>query len=153
MSTKNKLHEEMVSGDAGGNPDNIAAGKNSGAVVYPGPKTLNKKKKVKRMTEVTRFKAFVENIHAEKQSKIEEATRQEVKANEVSKFSFKAFGSNSIVVEATETEVKFVDVTGKTSRDKIDVAALKEAYSELGRDGVLAYIKESTQLVWKSVAI
>lgn len=148
-----KLHEEMVSGDAGGNADNIAAGKNSGAAVYPGPKTLNKKKKVKRMTEVIRFKAFVEGCHAAKKEKAEKEKQLKEQAEVVSKFSFKAFGSNSIVVEATETEVKSVDVAGKTSRDKIEVDALKEAYAELGRDGVLAYIKESTKLVWKSVAL
>ena len=144
---------EMVSGDAGGSPENIAAGKNSGAAVYPGPKTLNKKKKVKKMTEVIRFKAFVEGCHTAKKEKEQKEKELKEKAEEVSSFSFKAFGSNVVVVEATETEVKSVDVSGKTSRDKIELDALKEAYAELGRDGVLAYIKESTQLVWKAVAI
>lgn len=148
-----KLHEEMVSGDAGGNPENIAAGKNSGAAVYPGPKTLNKKKKVKRMTEVIRFKAFVEGCHTAKKDKAEKEKKLKEKAEEITKFSFRAFGSNSIVVEATETEVKSVDVAGKTSRDKIEIAALKEAFAAQGKEGVLAYIKESTNLAWKSVAI
>lgn len=144
---------EMVSGDAGGSPENIAAGKNSGAAVYPGPKTLNKKKKVKKMTEVIRFKAFVEGCHTAKKEKEQKAKELKEKAEEVSSFSFKAFGSNMIVVEATETEVKSVDVSGKTSRDKIELDALKEAYTIHGREGVLAYIKESTQLAWKKVAI
>lgn len=40
-----KLNEEMVAGDAGGNPQNIASGTTSGAVVNKGPETLPKKRK------------------------------------------------------------------------------------------------------------
>lgn len=39
-----QIEEEMVAGDAGGNPNNIASGKTSGAITSPGPKTLKKKK-------------------------------------------------------------------------------------------------------------
>ena len=38
--------ESMVSGDAGGDPDAIAAGENSGPITSPGPKTKKKKKKL-----------------------------------------------------------------------------------------------------------
>ncbi|MGL5308221.1 MAG: hypothetical protein ACRC9Y_19210 [Aeromonas veronii] len=145
--------EEMVSGDAGGNPEKISAGTNSGAVVYPGPKTLNKKKKVKRMTEVIKFSTFVENMKAEAVAAIEEAKQLEEQAATVTKFAFKAFGANSVVVEATATEVKGIELTGKTSRDSISEEALKEAFTVQGKDGVLAYIKEATNLAWKSVAI
>lgn len=149
----NKLHEEMVSGDAGGNPDNIAAGKNSGAAVYPGPKTLNKKKKVKRMTEVIKFSAFVESMKAEAAAAIEEAKQLEEQAAVVTKFAFKAFGGNGIVVEATATEIKGIELSGKTSRDSIKEVDLKEAFTVQGQEGVLAYIKEATNLAWKSIAI
>lgn len=148
-----KLHEEMVSGDAGGNPENIAAGKNSGAAVYPGPKTLNKKKKVKRMTEVIKFSAFMENMKADAIAKVEAEKQLKEQAAVVSKFAFKAFGANSVVVEATATEVKGIEMTGKTSRDSISEEALKEAFTIQGKEGVLAYIKEATKLAWKSVAI
>lgn len=39
--------EEVVAGDAGGNPQNIAAGTNSGAIVNKGPAPIGKKKKIK----------------------------------------------------------------------------------------------------------
>ncbi len=42
-----QLVEEVVSGDAGGNPQNIAAGTNSGAIVNKGPEPIGKKKKLK----------------------------------------------------------------------------------------------------------
>lgn len=42
-----QLVEEVVAGDAGGNPQNIAAGTNSGAIVNKGPEVIGKKKKVK----------------------------------------------------------------------------------------------------------
>ena len=41
-----QLVEEVVAGDAGGNPQNIAAGTNSGAIVNKGPEVIGKKKKV-----------------------------------------------------------------------------------------------------------
>ena len=41
-----QLVEEVVAGDAGGNPQNIAAGTNSGAIVNKGPDVIGKKKKV-----------------------------------------------------------------------------------------------------------
>lgn len=41
-----QLVEEVVAGDAGGNPQNIAAGTNSGAIVNKGPGVIGKKKKV-----------------------------------------------------------------------------------------------------------
>lgn len=40
------MMEEMVSGDAGGDAKKIAAGENSGAIMYKAPQVLNKKKKV-----------------------------------------------------------------------------------------------------------
>ena len=39
------LFEDMVAGDAEGNPTNIAAGTTTGAVVNAGPQTINKKRK------------------------------------------------------------------------------------------------------------
>lgn len=39
------LVEEMVAGDAEGNPTNIASGTTTGAVVNAGPQTINKKRK------------------------------------------------------------------------------------------------------------
>lgn len=39
------LLEDMVAGDAGGNPQNIASGTTSGAIVNKGPETLPKKRK------------------------------------------------------------------------------------------------------------
>lgn len=144
MTTKSRLISEMVSGDAGGNPDNIAAGKNSGAVVYPGPSS--KKKKVKRMNEVLGFKAFMEGCSmAKKDKEIKEA------AEAVTSFSFKSFGANHIVVEATQTEIKSVEISGKTARNTVVEADLAEAYKEFGKDGVLSYVKEATKLVWKNV--
>ena len=41
-----QLVEEVVAGDAGGNPQNIAAGTSSGAIVNKGPEVIGKKKKV-----------------------------------------------------------------------------------------------------------
>lgn len=41
-----KLNEEMVAGDAGGNPHNIASGTTSGAVVNKGPETLQRKSEI-----------------------------------------------------------------------------------------------------------
>ena len=41
-----QLVEEVVASDAGGNPQNIAAGTNSGAIVTKGPEVIGKKKKV-----------------------------------------------------------------------------------------------------------
>ena len=41
-----QLVEEVVAGDAGWNPQNIAAGTNSGAIVNKGPDVIGKKKKV-----------------------------------------------------------------------------------------------------------
>lgn len=149
MTTKSRLISEMVSGDAGGNPDNIAAGTNSGAAVYPGPGS--KKKKVKRMNEVLGFKAFMEGCSMAKKDK--EKKEKEIKeaAEAVTSFSFKSFGANQVVVEATQTEIKSVDISGKTTRDAVSVSDLSEAYKEFGKDGVLNYIKEATKLVWKSV--
>lgn len=144
------LLKEMVSGDAGGNADNIAAGTNSGAVVYPGPKTI-KKKKVKRMSEVVDFKTFIAEKHdAVNRAEIEAAELKEKQA-EVEKFAFKAIGGNSVVVEANAIEVKSVVISGKTASTKLVEADIAEAAKELGKDGVLAYIKEATQLVWKPV--
>ncbi|QBX32718.1 hypothetical protein Asfd1_92 [Aeromonas phage Asfd_1] len=42
-----KVNEDMVAGDSGGSPVDIAAGKTSGAVTNVGPETLGKKKKKK----------------------------------------------------------------------------------------------------------
>ena len=42
-----QLVEEVVAGDAGGNPQNIAMGTNSGAIVNKGPEVIGKKKKIK----------------------------------------------------------------------------------------------------------
>ena len=42
-----QLVEEVVAGDAGGNPQNIAAGTNSGTIVNKGPEVIGKKKKIK----------------------------------------------------------------------------------------------------------
>lgn len=39
------LFEEMVAGDAGGNPTNIASGTTSGAIVNKGPQTIGKQKR------------------------------------------------------------------------------------------------------------
>lgn len=47
------LKEEMVAGDAGGNPQNIASGTTSGAVVNKGPEQIpSKKQKSKKPEEV-----------------------------------------------------------------------------------------------------
>lgn len=140
---------EMVSGDAGGSPENIASGTNSGAVVYPGAKTL--KKKVKRkMNEVSNFKQFVEGLEADKIANELATQEQEAKLNEMFKFEFKSMGGNSVVVEATLSEVKSMDVSGKTTRDSVTLAGLSEAYKE-GKDGIHSYLKESTNLVWKAI--
>ncbi|UYD57510.1 hypothetical protein OFDDKENP_00134 [Aeromonas phage B614] len=40
-----QVDEDMVAGDSGGSPVDIAAGKTTGAVTSPGPETLGKKKK------------------------------------------------------------------------------------------------------------
>lgn len=40
-----QVDEDMVAGDSGGNPTDIAAGKTSGSVTSPGPKTIGKKKR------------------------------------------------------------------------------------------------------------
>lgn len=42
-----QVDEDVVAGDSGGDPTNIAAGKTSGAITSPGPKTLGKKRKKK----------------------------------------------------------------------------------------------------------
>ncbi|AAQ81350.1 hypothetical protein [Aeromonas phage 44RR2.8t] len=42
-----QVDEDMVAGDSGGNPTDIAAGKTSGAITSPGPETLGKKKNAK----------------------------------------------------------------------------------------------------------
>lgn len=145
---------EMVSGDAGGDSGNIASGQNSGAVVYPGPgKLKSKKKKVKRMSEVVGFKDF---IKANKEAEIAEAARLQAEAEaakQVKTFSFKSIGSNAVVVEANAGGVVSVDISGKTSNEKVDAQAVKEAYDLGGSDAVLAYVKEATDLVWKSVAV
>lgn len=39
------IFEEMVAGDAGGNPEKIAKGETSGPVTFPGPSVMGKKKK------------------------------------------------------------------------------------------------------------
>lgn len=45
------IFEEMVAGDAGGDAETISKGENSGAVTFPGPSKLKKKKKVDSKTE------------------------------------------------------------------------------------------------------
>lgn len=40
-----RLDEDMVAGDSGGNPTDIAAGQTTGSVTNPGPELLTKKKK------------------------------------------------------------------------------------------------------------
>lgn len=48
-----KLNEDMVAGDAGGNPQNIASGTTSGTVVNKGPEQIPaKKQKSKKSEEV-----------------------------------------------------------------------------------------------------
>lgn len=44
-----ELYESMVAGDAGGDPDKIAAGENSGPITSPGPKVLGKKRKKRKV--------------------------------------------------------------------------------------------------------
>lgn len=142
--------KECVAGDAGGNPSSIAAGTNSGAVVSPGPKTLTKKK-VKRMSEVLTLKQFVESCELEKKAKAKKEKEIKEDAEKITSFGFKAIGGNSIVVEANKTEIKSVEIGGKTSKEKLNEADIKAAYAEFGKDGVLTYIKEATTLVWKGV--
>lgn len=43
-----QVDEDVVAGDSGGDPVNIAAGETSGAVISPGPKVLPKKEKKKK---------------------------------------------------------------------------------------------------------
>ncbi|MGL4521777.1 MAG: hypothetical protein ACRCWQ_04445 [Bacilli bacterium] len=140
---------EMVSGDAGGNPDNIAAGKNSGAVVYPGPGGP-KKKKVKKMTEMVDFKQFVESLEADKAEALRLAEEEKNKVVEPTSFSLKAIGANSVVVEAVGSDVTSVVLSGKTTHNSVTEAEIKEAFKELGQEGVLAYVKEATKLIWKT---
>lgn len=45
------IFEEMVAGDADGDAETISKGENSGAVTFPGPKGLKKKKKVDNKSE------------------------------------------------------------------------------------------------------
>lgn len=142
---------EMVAGDSGGNPNNIAAGKNSGAAVSPGPKTLNKKKKVKRMAEMVNFTQFIENRVLEEKAQEEAQKEKELKLQEVFTVQYKALGANSIVVEATSEEIKNVQVSGHATRSTVIANELAEAYKEHGKDGILTYIKEATKLVWKEV--
>ena len=44
-SCREVINENMVAGDAGGNPTNIATGTTSGAVVNKGPKQIPSKKR------------------------------------------------------------------------------------------------------------
>ncbi|MGL5579408.1 MAG: hypothetical protein ACRDCE_00320 [Cetobacterium sp.] len=143
--------QEMVSGDAGGNAENIAAGKNSGAVVYPGPGGFKKKKKVKKMAEMVDFKQFVEQKKADELEALRIAEEAANVVIEPVSVTLKAFGMNSVFVESVGNEVTNVVVTGKTSRDNLVEADIKEAFKEHGQDGVLAYVKEATKLVWKVV--
>lgn len=46
------LYEDMVAGDAGGNPTNIASGTTSGSVVNAGPEVIGKKSKKKSLAEM-----------------------------------------------------------------------------------------------------
>lgn len=46
-----KLNEDMVAGDAGGNPNNIASGTTTGAVVNKGPEQIPAKKRTKKPEE------------------------------------------------------------------------------------------------------
>lgn len=142
--------EEMVSGDAGGNPENIAAGTNSGAVVYKSPKTLGKTKRKKKMTEVMNFNQFVESIETARIEEEKSAQEQQEKMNEVFSFEFKAMGGNTLVVEATELELKSVKMTGHTTQKNVTVSGIEEALKG-GQESVLAYIKEATNLVWKAI--
>ncbi|MGR2462685.1 hypothetical protein ACUX4R_27910 [Salmonella enterica] len=43
-----QVDEDVVAGDSGGDPVNIAAGETSGAVISPGPKARAKKEKKKK---------------------------------------------------------------------------------------------------------
>lgn len=45
MKTYKEFVTEMIAGDAGGNPQNIASGTTSGDIVNKGPETLPKKRK------------------------------------------------------------------------------------------------------------
>ncbi|WPJ56236.1 hypothetical protein RCIP0102_00126 [Klebsiella phage RCIP0102] len=45
MKTYKEFVTEMVAGDAGGSPQNIASGTTSGDIVNKGPETLPKKRK------------------------------------------------------------------------------------------------------------
>lgn len=152
IDDKFPIFEDMVSGDAGGNPDNIAAGKNSGAVVYTGPKTLNKKKGKQQMTEVIRFKAFVEACGEAKKEKEKKEKEMSEQAEVLTKHAFKSIGANLVEFEASATEIKTMTISGKTA-SKLVESEIKVAFSEFGKDGVLSYIKENTDLIWKSVEL
>jgi hypothetical protein len=45
---KEFIKEDMVAGDSGGSPTNIASGTTTGAVVNKGPETLPKKKRTEK---------------------------------------------------------------------------------------------------------
>lgn len=144
------LFEDMVAGDAGGNPSNIAAGTNSGSVVNKRPQTMGKTRKKKKMNEVISFGQFKTDIKEADIAKELAEKELAIKMNEVHSFSFKALGGNSVVVEATEIEVKSVSINGHTSQ-AIDEAKLVESYKDFGKEGVLEYIKASTNLVWRTI--
>lgn len=145
------IFEDMVSGDAGGNPGNIAAGTNSGAAVYPGPKTLNKKKRKRKMNEVKGFKQFITDRATARIEEAQQEQERQEKMNEVHTYSFKAFGANSIVIEASEVEVKSIEINGSSANKNIVKDELAEAFKELGVDGALTLMKEATNLVWKKI--
>ena len=44
---ENKLKEDMTVGDAGGNPEKIAAGETSGSITNRGPSVVGKEKRKK----------------------------------------------------------------------------------------------------------
>lgn len=46
-----KLNEDIVAGDAGGNPNNIASGTTTGAVVNKGPEQIPSKKQKPKKSE------------------------------------------------------------------------------------------------------
>ncbi len=53
-----RVEESMVAGDAGdgsGSPESIASGETTGAVTNPGPETLGKKKKKKKLKKFRHF--------------------------------------------------------------------------------------------------
>lgn len=144
------LSEEMVSGDSGGNPEDIASGVNSGAAVRKNPQTLNKKKVKRKMNEMLNFNEFIQSQEDERIA-LELAEQKQVEeANKTSVFEFKSIGSNSIMIEATETEIASIVMEGNYVGSIVE-SELVEAYATGGKDAVHNYIKQTTGKPWKKI--